>query len=76
MSLLSHSFSTPSQCVPLRVDFVYITLFYGKELVLCDNDARPTNSAVQLKGILIVSGSIKGVTVKELMSFFSYFQVC
>ena len=30
MSLLSHSFSTLSQCVPLRVDFVYITLLLRK----------------------------------------------
>ena len=30
MILLSHSFSTLSQCVPLCVDFVYITLFLRK----------------------------------------------
>ena len=30
MSLLSHSFGTPSQCVPLHIDFVYITLLLRK----------------------------------------------
>ena len=47
MSLLSYSFSTLSQYVPLHLDFVYITLLLRKGNSFyprCDNDDRPTNS--------------------------------
>ena len=74
MSLLSHSFSTLSQCVPLCVDFVYITLLLRK-----GNSFYPMmmlGPPIRQRRKLIISGSSKGVTVQELMSFFSYFQVC
>ena len=85
MSLLSHSFTTLSQCVPLcvcslylplSVDFVYITLlrkgnsFYAIMMLGCSIQRN-----IQRRK-LIISGSSKGVTVQELMSFFSYFQDC
>ena len=82
MSLLSHSFSTVSHCVPLCVDFVYITLLLrkGNSFYAIMMLGHQFGCSIQLRNIqrrkLIISGSSKGVTVQELMSFFSYFQDC
>ena len=74
MSLLSHSFSTLSQCVPLCVDFVYITFLLRKGNSFYA--IMMLGPRIRQRRKLIISGSSKGVTVQELMSFFSYFQVC
>ena len=80
MSLLSHSFGTPPS-VSLRVDFVYMTLLLRKgnsfyAIMLLGPPIRLFNSNEYSMGKLIIYGSSKDVTVKELVSFFSYFQVC
>ena len=77
MSLLSHSFSTLSQRVPLCVDFVYITFLLrkGNSFYVIMMLGPRIRQIPQMRK-LIISGSSKGVTVQELMSFFSYFQVC
>ena len=80
MSLLSHSFGTPSPGMfPRDVslpDFVYTIYFYGRQHIVCDNDTRPNPTAVQRRKLIVsvAAACSKGITGKELMSFFSYFQ--
>ena len=50
-----------------------------RQLIVCENDTRPTDpKAVQRRTLIMsvtaVAACSKGITGKELMSFFSYFQ--
>ena len=84
VSVLVPSPNVFTLCVPLCVDFVYITLLLRKgnsfyAIMILGPPVWLFNSkeySFCQRRKLIISGSSKGVTVKELMSFFSYFQVC
>ena len=48
-----------------------------RQLIVCENDTRPTDpKAVQKRKLImsVTAACSKGITGKELMSFFSYFQ--
>ena len=81
MSLLSHSFGTPSPgmftpgCFPAGLCLHYFS-FMERPLIVCDNDTRPNPKAVQRRKLImsVAAACSKGITGKELVSFFSYFQ--
>ena len=84
MSLLSHSLVPPlpacfTGMFSSRTLFT-LRFFYGKAthcMIVCENDTKPTDpKAVQKRKLImsVTAACSKGITGKELMSFFSYFQ--
>ena len=71
---MSHSFSTLSQYVPFRVDFVYITFLLRKgnsfyAIMMLGPPIRLNVHWNIQRRKLIISGSSKGVTVNSCHSF-------
>ena len=63
-------------CFPAALCLHYVS-FMERQLIVCDNATRPTDpKAVQRRKLImsVIAASSKGITGKEFMSFFSYFQ--